>query len=97
MRIRTLSAALRDLDDIEEYIAKDNPIAARPVGRRIAEHIHKPNAIPYLGRPGTAAGTRILVVPRLPYVVIYEIVENEIVILGVMHGARNWQANPRFT
>jgi plasmid stabilization system protein ParE len=95
VRIRFLSAALRDLDDIEEYIARDNPTAARAVGRRIAEYIDKLNAIPYLGRPGAAPGTRILVVPRLPYVVIDEVRGREIMVLGVTHGARNWQADPR--
>ncbi len=96
MRVRFLSAAFRDLGEIEEYIARDNPIAAQAVARRIAEQIDKLRAIPYLGRPGAAPGTRVLVVPRLPYVVIYEILGNEIMILGVMHGARNWQADPRF-
>lgn len=96
MKIRFLSVVFRDLEAIEEYIARDNPAAARKVVHRIAQQIEKLEYIPYLGRPGEAPATRILVVPRLPYVVIYEIAGSEIVVLGVMHGARNWQNDPRF-
>ena len=96
MKIRFLSVVPRELEAIEKYIGRDNPAAARNVVRRIAQQIEKLEYIPYLGRPGDAPGTRILVVPRLPYVVIYEIVEGEIVVLGVMHGARSWQDDPRF-
>lgn len=96
MRIRFLSIAFRDLDEIETYIARDNPAAARRVIERIARQIDKLKLIPYLGRPGEVAGTRILVVPRLPYVVIYEIAGGEVVVVGIMHGARNWHDDPRF-
>ncbi len=96
MKVRFLSVAFRDMDAIEKYIAQDNPNAARKVIARIAQQIDKLKTIPYLGRQGDAPGTRILVVPRLPYVVIYEIIRDEILILGIMHGARNWQNDPRF-
>ena len=96
MKIRFLSVAFRDLEAIEKYIARENPAAAQRVVGRIARQIDKLNHIPYLGRPGDVPGARVLVVPRLPYVVIYEIAGSEVVILGVMHGARNWQNDPRF-
>jgi len=96
VKLRFLSPALRDLDDIERYIAARNPDAARAVVRRILQQTQKLKTIPYLGRPGNRPGTRILVVPRLPYLVVYEIAGHEIVVLGVMHGARNWQDDPRF-
>ncbi len=96
MKVRFLSIVLRDLDAIEKYIARENPVAAKRVLDSIAHQIDKLHSIPYLGRPGDVSGTRILVVPRLPYVVIYEVAMNEVIVLGVMHGARNWQDDPRF-
>jgi toxin ParE1/3/4 len=96
VRLRFLSEASRDVGEIEEYIAAHNPDAARAVARRILEHIRRLRTFPFLGRPGRKPGTRILVVPRLPYLAVYEITGDEIVILGVMHTARNWQDSPRF-
>jgi toxin ParE1/3/4 len=96
VRIRFLSIAFRDLDEIKEYIGRDNPAAAQRVVERIATQIDKLKSIPYLGRSSDIPGTRTLVVPNLPYVVIYELARDEIVIAGVMLGARNWQNDPRF-
>lgn len=96
MKIRFLTVVLRDLEQIEAYIARANPVAARRVVQRIGQQIVKLELLPYLGRPGDAPGTRVLAVPKLPYVVIYEIAGGDVVILGVMHGARNRQRDPRF-
>lgn len=43
----------------------------------------------HIGRPGLVEGTRELVVP--PYIIVYELNEGEgeIIILAVMHGARD--------
>jgi plasmid stabilization system protein ParE len=42
-----------------------------------------------MGRPGLIAGTRELLEP--PYLIIYrvDVVADEIVILGILHAARN--------
>jgi plasmid stabilization system protein ParE len=50
-------------------------------------------AQPRLGHPGRVAGTRELVIPRLPYFAIYWITEvvhstaSELEVLRVLHGA----------
>lgn len=46
-----------------------------------------------MGHPGREAGIREWVVPRLPYIVIYEIHSDagEIIVAGVMHGAQERQ------
>jgi toxin ParE1/3/4 len=61
------------------------------VGERIREAVSLLGDLPYIGREGVLAGTRELVVPGLPYVVVYriDIAEQEtVVILGVYHGAQ---------
>jgi toxin ParE1/3/4 len=45
---------------------------------------------PHRGRPGRKTSTRELVIPNLPYVVIYRIREQIIEITRILHGAQNW-------
>jgi addiction module RelE/StbE family toxin len=91
MTLRYTRRARRHLDAIAEYIADRNPAAARRVGERIREAVSLLGDLPYIGREGVLAGTRELVVPGLPYVVVYrvDIAEQEtVVLLGVYHGAQ---------
>jgi len=84
---------LDDLGQIAEYIAADNPVAAkrlalrvREVGRRLADMA--------TGRPGRVTGTYEKPVPRLPYILVYALVSNDgheaISIVRVIHAARDW-------
>lgn len=45
-----------------------------------------------MGRSGAEPGTREWVVPRLPYIVVYEAheVRDEIIVIAVFHGAQDW-------
>jgi toxin ParE1/3/4 len=99
MRVRWTDPAQTDFLEILGYIARDNPAAAERVGRRLLSAIDALAAQPRLGRPGRVAGTRELVIARLPYVAIYRIVEaahvatSQVEVLRVLHGARRWPAN----
>jgi len=88
MKLRYKARALRHIEAIHEYIAKHDPAAAARVVRRIEHSIGRLVAFPLSGRPGEVAGTRILVVPGLPYVVIYRVREDEVDIIAVLHTAR---------
>ena len=46
--------------------------------------------MPYRGRLGWLDDTRELVIPRLPYIIVYQVLEERVVILNVLHGARRW-------
>ncbi len=91
MKVVVHGAAAGDLDDILEWISKDNPRAAAELVRRILTRIDR-LAIPglsHIGRPGLAEGTRELV--EAPYIIVYEVDEeaDEITVLAIVHGARN--------
>ena len=91
MKLRYTRRARRHLDAIADYIAERNPNAARQVGERIRETIELLGAFPNIGREGALAGTRELVVPGLPYIVVYRVEMGEdeaVAILGVYHGAQ---------
>jgi toxin ParE1/3/4 len=96
MTIRWTDPAQTDFLEILGYIARDNPVAAERVGQRLLSAIDTLAAQPRLGRPGRVAGTRELVIPRLPYLAIYRIIEamhsttSQVEILRLLHGARRW-------
>ena len=91
MRLRFTRRARRRLDDIAEYISERNPEAARRVGARIRETIELLAAFPDMGHNGALAGTRELVVPGLPYIVVYRVEEGQARVLAILgiYPARN--------
>lgn len=89
MRVRWTRPALADLVAIGDFIARDNPSAARVLVTRIESSVETLRDHPYLGRPGRVAGTRELA-SCSPYVVPYRVRGDEVQILAVFHGARHW-------
>jgi len=79
-----------DLRGIARYIRRDNPAAARAVAKTILDAADSLSVFPSRGREGRIAGTRELVVPRLPYIVVYRVTTMAVHILHIYHGARNW-------
>ena len=49
-------------------------------------------AFPQRGRPGKQETTRELVLSPLPYVVVYRIAGDSIVVVRVLQGPQNWPA-----
>jgi len=96
MNVHWTDPAQSDLYSILEYIVGDNPDAADRVEQRILGAVEALAEHPRRGRPGRIAETRELVVPGLPYVVVYTITQPrpaadpEVAILRVVHGARRW-------
>jgi toxin ParE1/3/4 len=45
---------------------------------------------PRLGRRGRIGGTRELVVPRLPFIIVYRVLEQNVEVLRIIHGRRDW-------
>ena len=59
--------------EIFDYIAADNPVAARRVLTEIREAVKRLEQFPMSGRPGRVEGSRELVIPRTPYLLAYRI------------------------
>ena len=83
--------ALADLEDIYNWIAKDNPKAAFAVVERLFESVEHLATFPHMGHAGRDEGTFEWVVPRLPYIVVYEIhrERDEMIVVAVVHGAQD--------
>ena len=90
MQIKWHRKARQDLRHLRAYIAEDNPQAAASVARSILQAVERLPENPAIGRPGRVMGTRELVVAGTPYLVPYRVMGDVIVILRVLHGARQW-------
>ena len=89
-KIRWLRLALDDLNELMEYIAKDNPEAATKVARQIWETTRMLSNHPAMGKPGRVPGTREMLATGTFYIIPYRVIANEIQILRVLHGAIKW-------
>lgn len=90
MKLRWLRSGSESLRRQQAYIAADNPDAARRIGRRIRQAVLRLATFPYSGSLGSVPQTRELVVPGLPYLIVYRVREETVEILRVFHAARNW-------
>ena len=90
MEIKWLRKALQNLDQEAQYIAKDDPQAARLVVQRIYQTVSLLRDNPSLGHPGRLPGTHELVIPKTRYIVPYRVRPRlqRIEILRVFHASR---------
>lgn len=90
MEIRWLRQALLNLDHEADYIAQEDPAAARLVVQRIFHAVNLLANNPVMGHPGRLHGTRELAVPDTRYIIPYRVRPrlNRIEILRVFHTSR---------
>ena len=83
-------AAIRDLTHIREYIADENPNAAREIALKIVNATDRIIQLPEVGRAGRVNDTRELVVSGTQYLIVYRLKKNAIHFLRVLHGHQKW-------
>ncbi len=89
MKLIWTRLAQQDRRSIRSYIAQDNPAAALALDALFSEKAARLVDHPALGRPGRVAGTRELVAHR-NYIVIYDLADEKLRVLRVLHAARQW-------
>lgn len=92
MRVIWTPEAEHDRDNVWDYIAADNPLAASRMDQLFSDAAGRLAAHPKLGKPGKIAGTRELV-PHESYRLVYEIEQETVWILALVHTARLWPPN----
>lgn len=97
MDVRPTRKALAHLDEEATSIAKQNPVAAAQIVKRIQSAVRQLADYPALGQPGRVPGTRELVISGTPYIIPYRVRGKTLEILRVLYSSRNWpnQSNPR--
>jgi addiction module RelE/StbE family toxin len=81
--------ATQDRDEIYDHIEVDNPVAALTLDELFAEKTGRLVDHPDLGRTGRVTGTRELVTHQ-NYIVVYDVTDNVVRVLRVLHAARQW-------
>lgn len=80
--------ALSRLQQIRAYVAQDKPEAAGRLATRIVAIVETLRNHPHLGRAGAEEGLRELVVGGTPYIVLYRIKHEQVMIFTIWHGAQ---------
>jgi len=91
--VRFLEDALNDLEEIVMYIAQDNRAAAIKIHDEIVSKANDLSTFPRRGPaiPDTKmkrVGFRVLYIK--PYIAFYRIIDNDVFIYRVLHGAMNY-------
>jgi len=81
--------AIKDRDDIYNYIEADNPAVALTLDELLSEKASRLVDHPNLGRPGRLTDTRELVAHR-NYILVYDLAGDLVRVLRVLHAARQW-------
>ncbi len=88
MQVRWTPAAADDLENIANYLFEKTPENAA----RLIRDIYGAPAIlqkfPNRGRAGKKEGTRELLMPTLPYVIVYHVRANIVHIVRILHGSQ---------
>ena len=78
------------LADVYAYISQSSPGAAESQVKLVVSATKTLGEFPEIGRLGRRRGTRELVIPGTPYIVVYRIRLSSVRVLAVMHGAQRW-------
>lgn len=88
-RLHFSSAARKDMTDIFDYIAMDNPRAARSFLDKLKVACQRLSQFPDMGviRDELAPGVRCI--PFASYLIFYRRVEHGVEVIRVLHGSRD--------
>ncbi len=70
------------------FIREANPAAARVVRDRIIKAVQRLKRFPESGRAWRLTGCRELVIPGLPYIVIYKVTADTVIVASLFHASR---------
>jgi addiction module RelE/StbE family toxin len=97
MRLVYDDQAIADLENIFNWIAQESPVTAKIVVDRLFSSTELLISFPFMGHVGHDPGTFEWVVPRLPYIVVYEVdgAGERVVVTAVLHGAQDREGEER--
>ena len=89
MNVFWSTEALQDREDIWNYFAQDNPIAAAEIDELFSTATSLLSEQPRLGKAGKIHGTREPIAHE-NYRLVYEIYNDTVWILTLIHTSRHW-------
>ena len=88
MKVRYTPRAFADRESIFDYLQKQSPAVAREMQAFIDAQIDTLGAFPERHPVIRELGVRVLWLGRYPYLVYYQIRQNEVAIVHIRHAAR---------
>jgi toxin ParE1/3/4 len=71
------------------YLQAESPRAADYLRERIEAAVASLQELPNRGRPGPADGTRELLVRKTPYVIVYAVTDERVLIVRIRHASQD--------
>ncbi len=88
MKVRFTRTAQRDLVQIHACISQDSPTIASRIVARLIERSRELVDNPLEGRATDEPNARVIIAPRLRYLIFYTIAENDIHVTHIRHTSR---------
>jgi toxin ParE1/3/4 len=92
MDLRWTRGAADDLQRIADYLIEHAPARADLV-RTLYDAPRSLLTFPNRGRPGKREGTRELVLSPLPYIIVYQVRGDRVIVVRIVHGAQRWPSD----
>ncbi|WP_413510871.1 type II toxin-antitoxin system RelE/ParE family toxin [Serratia liquefaciens] len=89
MKLKWTDPAIADRMAIYDYLASKDPIAAAEIDALISAAASQQSRNPSSGKVGRVSGTREWVIHHF-YLLIYEVKNDLLIILAVVHSRRQW-------
>lgn len=89
MKLKWTDPAIADRMAIYDYLASKNPTAAAEIDALISAAASQLSRNPSSGKVGRVSGTRGWVI-HYSYLLIYEVKNDLLIILAVVHSRRQW-------
>lgn len=89
MTYRLTPRANRDISEIAEHIAADNPSAALKLLVEFESVLDLISEFPKAGALREELGKGIRFVPKRPYLIFYELAKEGVLVLRILHGAKH--------
>lgn len=90
-RVIWTEAVERDLDDILAYDVEEASLeVAQAVFERMRTQVASLHRFPLRCRLGRVAGIREYVLHRLPYIAVVRVIDDDVLVLALMHTARRY-------
>jgi toxin ParE1/3/4 len=89
MKVRFTIDALSHVANIRRYVEGHSEIAAFRIVARIFDETDRLGKFSHLGHPGMVFGTFEWTVSGLPYVIVFERSERELIVLAIFHGRQD--------
>jgi toxin ParE1/3/4 len=90
VKLRLTEAARDDLRTVYSFYAERSPTTADRAVGAILKAANGLTRFPLMGKHGAIEGTRERVVMRFPYRIVYRIETDDVVVVRIIHTARQW-------